>query len=145
MIYVSKRAEGITDQVVIDEIVLPAGIKNRRLEITGCLWFSRKRFLQILEGPREAVEDVYSTILRDDRHHTITTVSSSPITNRSFARWGMRALAGDEEQGIDALINEYAPNFNRERNALPIPADPTLLEQMRAYLIQLATIEPAHD
>ena len=145
IIYISTRAAGISDQVIIDDIVLPAGMKNRRLEITGCLWYSKNRFLQILEGPREPVEDVYAQILRDERHHTITTVSSSPITSRSFKRWGMRSLTGNEEHAIEELINEYAPNFNRQRPELSVPPNQSLLDQIRAYLVQMAMVEPAMD
>ena len=145
VIYTSKRAEGISDQIVIDEIVLPAGLKNRLLDITGCLWFSDTCFLQILEGPRDAVEDVYAAILNDDRHTEITTVSSSPITQRSFSRWGMRALQGSEDQKIEEIINEYAPGFYKKQPAQPISGDESLLEQIRAYLVQLAVVEPAPE
>ncbi|MFG0313171.1 MAG: BLUF domain-containing protein [Phycisphaerales bacterium] len=143
MIYVSRRAEGVTDQVVVDDIVLPAGVKNNRLEITGCLWFSRDRFLQILEGPREAVEDVYSKILADDRHFDISTVSTSPIAKRSFARWGMRSLKNSKEDRIEELIHEYAPNFRAGNLPAESPESTSLLEQVRAYLVELATVEPA--
>lgn len=143
VIYVSRRAEGVTDQVVVDDIVLPAGIKNNQLEITGCLWFSRDRFLQILEGPREAVEDVYSKILADDRHYEITTVSTSPITKRSFARWGMRSLRNSKENRIEELIHEYAPNFAATSSPVGSPETTSILEQIRAYLVELATVEPA--
>ncbi|MCR9075768.1 MAG: BLUF domain-containing protein [bacterium] len=143
MIYVSRRAEGVTDQVVVDDIVLPAGIKNNKLEITGCIWFSQDRFLQILEGPREAVEDVYTKILADDRHFDITTVSSSPISKRSFARWGMRSLKNSKEDRIEELIHEYAPNFAAARTPAESPESSSVLEQVRAYLVELATVEPA--
>lgn len=143
VIYVSRRAEGVTDQVVVDDIVLPAGVKNNRLEITGCLWFSRDRFLQILEGPREAVEDVYSKILADDRHFDISTVSTSPIAKRSFARWGMRSLKNSKEDRIEELIHEYAPNFRAGNLPAESPESTSLLEQVRAYLVELATVEPA--
>ncbi len=144
VIYVSTRAEGISDHEVVDGIVLPSGIKNRRLNITGCLWFSPRRFLQILEGPRKAVEDVYAAILRDQRHRDITTVSSSPITNRSFSRWGMRALQSDKEQSIQAIIEEYAPGTHVERNVAQAASDQrSVLEQIRVYLIHLANAEHA--
>lgn len=143
VIYVSRRAEGVTDQVVVDDIVLPAGVKNNRLEITGCLWFSRDRFLQILEGPREAVEDVYSKILADDRHYDISTVSKSPIAKRSFARWGMRSLKNSKEDRIEELIHEYAPNFGASHSPHDAPESISILEQVRAYLVELATVEPA--
>lgn len=146
VIYLSTRSEGLTDQVIVDEIVLPSGIKNRHLDITGCLWFSDERFLQILEGPREAVEQVYDAIMADDRHHAIATISKSPITHRSFARWGMRALRGDEQNQIDQLIKYHAPTFHRrpaKPARRPAPQEQPLIEQVRSFLISLSQADPS--
>ncbi len=139
-IYVSSRATGVTDQIIVDEIVLPAGARNRSLDITGCLWFSDSRFLQILEGPEQAVKAVFGSILRDPRHRDIVTLSSTPLTVRTFSRWNMRALTGNERFGIDELVAHYAPDAARERRAgintcqQPEP----LLSQIRSHLLQLA-------
>ncbi|MCA9274775.1 MAG: BLUF domain-containing protein [Phycisphaerales bacterium] len=143
VIYLSTRREGLTDQVIVDEIVLPSGIKNRHLDITGCLWFSNERFLQILEGPREAVEQVYEAIRSDDRHYAIATVSTSPVTHRSFARWGMRALRGDEQNQIDQLIEYHAPNYHRQPAKPTAQPDQPLIEQVRSFLVTLSQADPS--
>tara|TARA_E500000318_G_scaffold14854_1_gene14549 strand:- start:118693 stop:118914 length:222 start_codon:yes stop_codon:yes gene_type:complete len=71
-------------------------------------------------------------------------VSSSPITNRSFSRWGMRALQSDKEQSIQAIIEEYAPGTHVERNVAQAASDQrSVLEQIRVYLIHLANAEHA--
>lgn len=148
VIYVSQRAPGVTDHVIIDDIVLPAGLKNRSLDISGCLWFSSDRFLQILEGPKAAVQDVYAKILRDDRHSEIRTLSSTYLSHRSFKRWGMRALTGDERQGIDELIAHYAPlsaqaQASPRNETPPTPEEESLLARARAFLVELAHVDPA--
>lgn len=143
MIYVSKRPTWVTDQIIIDEIVLPSGLKNRRQNITGCLWFSKDRFLQILEGPRTAVLDIFNEILKDDRHEEISTLSSTPLATRSFSRWGMRVLTGVEPCGIDELITRYAP---KQQVVLPTKPQPEpILEQIRSYLVRLAQVDPVMD
>lgn len=143
VIYLSTRRDGLTDQVVVDDIVLPSGIKNRRLDITGCLWFSNERFLQILEGPREAVEQVYDAIKADDRHYAIATVSTTPVTHRSFSRWGMRALRGDEQNQIDQLIEYHAPNYHRPQATPTRRPDQPLIEQVRSFLVTLSHADPS--
>lgn len=146
VIYLSTRSDALTDQVIVDDIVLPSGIKNRHLDITGCLWFSDQRFLQILEGPREAVEQVYEAIMADDRHHTIVTISSSPVVQRSFSRWGMRALRGDEQNQIDQLIAYHAPCY-KQKSAKPSrqlsTPEPPLIEQLRSFLVTLSQADPS--
>jgi len=141
MIYVSQRPPEVTDEVIIEDIVLPAGMKNRRLEITGCLWFSDDRFLQLLEGPPRNVLNLYATIEKDRRHTNIHLLSSSTLAARSFSRWNMRALSSDEKQEIDELIRYYVPSTRAE---LKPGAQPTrsLLEQVRSYLVRLAQSDP---
>ena len=63
--------------------------KNLRLGITGCIAFEGSRIMQILEGPREAVEDMFETILRDPRHSDVIQVERKPIDRVSFGHWGM--------------------------------------------------------
>jgi hypothetical protein len=143
VIYLSSRTNGLSDKTIVDDIVLPSGIKNRSLDITGCLWFSNDRFLQILEGPREAVDAVYESIKDDDRHHSIVTVSTSPVARRSFARWGMRALQGDEQNEIDQLIELHAPNYRRSAWEPQQPEHEPLIEQVRSFLVQLSQVDPS--
>lgn len=145
VIYVSNRCAHVSDREVIDGIVLPAGLKNRRLGITGVLWFSNKRFLQIIEGPRDAVESVYDAIQKDDRHQQIDTISSSPIAERSFNRWGMRALPGDQDKRIDEMVSHYTPaHMDRKQNPTNVTPE-SLIDQLRVYLVQLAAAEPVFE
>lgn len=94
--YASARAAGVTDDDVVDSIVLPSIAKNRTLGITGCMWFSPERFLQVLEGEEAAVRGLFDTIRVDDRHADVDVLASGPIAIRNFERFSMRAL------GIDA-------------------------------------------
>ena len=60
--------------------------------------FDRGNFLQILEGPEDAIEDVWRRISGDKRHHTIVVIEEGSMDERSFADWSMgfkNASAGD--------------------------------------------------
>lgn len=145
IIYVSRRSPGVTNEDVVDAIVLPSARKNRVLDITGCLWFDHERFLQVLEGPRDAVEHVYDAIQRDTRHHGVETISSSPLAVRSFTRWGMRALTGDRSETIDELAAHFAHNQSRPDAHDPEEHDEGSLGfimRIRARLVRLAGVEP---
>ncbi|MEO1006996.1 MAG: BLUF domain-containing protein [Planctomycetota bacterium] len=104
--YVSHRATGVTDDDVIDGIVLPAMAKNYRLGVTGCLWFGRERFVQVLEGERATVEDLFDAIRVDERHYSVDLLGTEPIAERNFARFSMRTIASDAPESIATLIRE---------------------------------------
>lgn len=105
--YLSCRSSHVTDSAVVDDIVLPAMAKNRRLDITGCLWFDRDRFLQTLEGPDESVDAVYSQIEKDRRHEQVTLLLREPQANRLFPRWAMKPVPAMRADVIRELVADF--------------------------------------
>ena len=73
-------------------ILLDARRCNDRDGITGALICRNDLYLQLLEGPQQAVEAAYSRIARDDRHIEVRPMSRRviPEAGRLFARWAMR-------------------------------------------------------
>jgi len=69
--------------------------RNRDDDITGCLVyrynedFERGNFLQVLEGPDAAIDDVWRRISGDTRHHTIVIIDEGKIEDRMFTNWSM--------------------------------------------------------
>lgn len=141
IMYVSTRHPDLTDSQVLDDIVLPASRVNRDLDITGCIWFDSFRFVQILEGPHDAVQTIYAKILQDDRHSDIETLHDSPLAARSFQRWGMRALRHPEEGTIDEVLRMYAPEYSGNLEAEGSPRQ-GLINSVRNLLSRRATTEP---
>lgn len=79
-----------------------ARFKNRELGITGLLLYTGQRFLQVLEGPHEAVAVIYESIQADRRHHSVVTLFDQDILDRSFPEWSMgyRLVDADEFRGF---------------------------------------------
>ena len=102
--YISRRAPGVSDTEVVDGIVLPAMARNRRLDITGCLWFDAERFVQFLEGPRQSVLELYAAIERDPRHTDVSLLTSDPLDERAFERFSMRAVGQQRPAAVAALL-----------------------------------------
>jgi acylphosphatase len=63
--------------------------KNSRLDITGVLFYVDDAFIQILEGPEEAVEALYATIREDPRHYHCKIIDQRGIDTRFFSEWSM--------------------------------------------------------
>jgi hypothetical protein len=79
------------DDAMLAGILLDARRCNERDGITGALICREDLYLQLLEGPEQAVEATYVRILRDDRHANINRLVRRDITqdDRLFPRWSM--------------------------------------------------------
>ena len=60
--------------------------------ITGLLVFDGVRFLQIVEGPDEAIDGLMERLRRDPRHSALEVRESRTIAERSFTGWSMELV-----------------------------------------------------
>lgn len=73
----------------IDEIVAHSAVRNADRGITGMLAMEGDRICQILEGPDEAVLDLFARIAHDNRHQGVAEIERRSIERRAFADWTM--------------------------------------------------------
>ena len=92
-------------------IAQAAAERNQADNVTGLLLFNSKRFLQVLEGPREAVDRIYARIGRDGRHNALVKLRDIPIDAREFGEWGM--AYDDPFQPSSALKDKVAALLDR--------------------------------
>ena len=78
------------DEAALAGILMDARRCNERDGITGALICRGDLYLQLLEGPQEAVEAAYQRIARDHRHLEIKLLSQRVVTERLFPAWAMR-------------------------------------------------------
>ncbi len=88
LIYVSRPRE-LTVPVVTD-ILRSAWSHNARNSITGALICRQDVFMQLLEGPRTAVEETFARIEQDNRHTDVRFRYLTLIADRLFPAWAMR-------------------------------------------------------
>lgn len=69
---------------------------NKSHEITGILFFEQGFFGQVLEGPRNEVEEIWNRIKNDTRHHDIELLSITEIEARRFPKWSMKLFDAQE-------------------------------------------------
>ncbi|UBQ02802.1 BLUF domain-containing protein [Curtobacterium sp. TXMA1] len=70
---------------------------NAENDITGVLLFRNGYFLQLLEGPDQAVRTKMATIKHDDRHTKVTVLMEELIEERQFPEWTMGYPAEDTD------------------------------------------------
>ena len=88
LLYASRPVAPLTTAVV-DSILAQSRAHNPRLGLTGVLCYSQDLFLQVLEGSRDAVCELYNTIVRDERHDHVRILSYEEIAERRFGNWTM--------------------------------------------------------
>lgn len=80
-------------QSELDGLGAAAQKKNTELNVTGVLMASGGLFYQVIEGPREAVDELYTTIATDSRHTDLLLLQSeSDVTGRLFPDWSMKTI-----------------------------------------------------
>lgn len=88
LLYASRATKQLS-AAVQDSILEQSRARNPRLGITGVLCFSDDLFIQVLEGGRDEVCELYNTIVRDDRHQNVRILSFEEIRERRFGSWTM--------------------------------------------------------
>ncbi len=92
VVYVSQSSQDMSPHDLA-ELLDRARLNNMAQGITGIMIYHRRSFMQLLEGERSAVLALYERIAKDTRHRQLRKLWDGPITNRSFADWGMAFFA----------------------------------------------------
>lgn len=101
--YVSRFAQplGADD---ISSLAQSSSWNNLELDVTGVLMTSGGLFFQILEGPAESVDIVFSRIVADPRHTDLLILSSEDsAADRLFPDWSMKTLDLDAASHVRLL------------------------------------------
>ena len=88
LIYCSLANQNLTS-VDINDILNTARDFNLKNDITGCLLYHNHEFIQILEGDKKIVDDLYANIVKDKRHSNVTLIAKGNKDERSFNSWSM--------------------------------------------------------
>ncbi len=110
---------------------------NERLELTGLLVFGNGGFLQVFEGPDDAVDFLYEKLCADPRHEML--MQSHRFTReRSFPEWRMGYVRLGQER--KSRISGFSSFFDSDFDTISVTGlDPTachLLDRMRALVLQ---------
>ncbi len=74
---------------MLDDILTQSRRNNPTKGITGLLCVSKDVFIQLLEGGRDEVCDLYNAIVRDPRHEHVRLLAYDEIDQRQFGNWTM--------------------------------------------------------
>ncbi len=94
LLYCSQATPGVSDDQ-IQNILLVARRNNKALGITGVLVHGGGMFMQVLEGPEQAVLRLYVKILDVRRHRGSRIIYNTPAKEQVFKDWSMGVINSD--------------------------------------------------
>ena len=86
--YRSTAQNGISRKE-ISALLDIAKARNPELGVTGCLVFHKGEFIQIIEGVKKNVFDLYHKIEKDMRHKNVSFIWEGSCAERVFPDWNM--------------------------------------------------------
>jgi len=93
--------------------------RNSREDLSGLLLFDGVRFLQVIEGPEEAVAAAFERISGDPRHIALVMLRDRTVDYRSFGGWAMLCRAADQVDGALAkLVTAFVRTADPSTRAL---------------------------
>ena len=128
-LYASRVATPLP-AAVLDEILVQSHRNNPRRGITGLLCFTSDVFVQVLEGGRDEVCDLYNTIVRDDRHSQVRLLAYEEIAERRFGNWTMGQI--DAKTVNPLLLLKYSKTASLDPFAITGQATMALLLELVA-------------
>ena len=88
VVYVSEKTD--VSDTTLKDIIASSKKNNPEEDVTGCLLSGSNTFLQLLEGPEDFIDRLYSKISTDNRHENVITLCDEKIDERLFLSWSMK-------------------------------------------------------
>lgn len=101
ILYVSATSEFLGESE-LEALLARSRKHNVERGITGLLLYCEGNVIHLIEGPENAVEDLFARIQKDPRHRSIIRMFSGPAPQRDFPEWSMgySRVSNDEAEVI---------------------------------------------
>ena len=103
IIYSSEAADNVTD-ADFRMIAMFSRMNNRRNNIAGLLLHYDGHIMQVLEGPRDAVKQLYAKIDADERHKNVKLLMDETCEAPIFSEWSMGFRPMESLEQMDAFF-----------------------------------------
>ena len=112
LLYTSQARSDLTEAEVLN-ILHQSREHNEKSRITGILCYSKRDFIQVLEGPEKNVMNLYTKIIDDERHQRCKLVSIDLTDTRIFERWSMGYVTVPDSK-MQQLRHELPAKINHD-------------------------------
>ena len=91
--------------VNIAQILEVARQNNQKNHLVGALYYGNGCFFQCLEGSKQAIDDLYTKLLKDPRHENLKILAYDAIEEAHFSSWEMKFATIDHE--VRSFLREH--------------------------------------
>jgi len=131
ILYCSEVVQALREDQLTD-LLEQSHRYNEQHQITGLLCYSGGHFVQLLEGPKEAVYALYARIRQDTRHRHVVALRDGAGPTRWFADWRMALVEPTPREMYWIITHLQTRQYNLVSPRLPI-TDPRLLTLLGAF------------
>lgn len=126
LVYLSE-ATTFFDELDLNCLLINAANTNQKHSITGFLYFKNGRFVQYIEGPDNALDELFVKIKSDKRHSVKMVIDQIELDSRLFPEWSMayfafpddcESLGGQIFLNMTRFISDYDMTQGAKKNAL---------------------------
>jgi len=89
LVYLSLSNIPLLSPLDVADILEVSAQNNAQNRLTGALTYSGNRFVQLLEGPQPALDQLLDQLRRDVRHRDMEILGRVRIRERAFPEWSM--------------------------------------------------------
>lgn len=114
LIYTSVTPNKRMDTLELVQILQQARKNNLRDGLSGMLVYRDNYFMQVLEGPEEAVTKTFQKIAKDSRHSYLVVLAKRYVAKRSFPDWqmGFHMMRCMKKAKIEGLAHVFDDDTN---------------------------------
>ncbi|MFD2937507.1 BLUF domain-containing protein [Spirosoma flavum] len=129
LIYFSTAVKLLQEEELLS-LLAHSRSQNSQVGITGALLYVKGNFVQVLEGDKQVVKDLYVCIAQDPRHTNVSLAINRPITQRLFATWSMgyETITLSELAEIQAIVQ-----LNAGDQSVMNSADNAILRTLQVF------------
>jgi Sensors of blue-light using FAD len=129
LLYVSRAVNPDAPEA-IEAILSQSRAHNLSNGITGILCYGGGVYLQAIEGGRNAVNDLYSIIVKDHRHKDVVLLHYEEIAERRFGGWTMGQV--NLSKVNTSIVLKYSEKPELDPYAVSGQVSLALLEELMA-------------
>jgi hypothetical protein len=111
---------------------------NEKIGVTGILlyWEKTNQFLQILEGEKNIVSNLYDKISKDNRHSLSKVIYQEDIQARGFKGWSMafKNIGEIDTSNLDGFSEFSTLDFTTERTNMRSSIAIKLIQSFKSLL-----------
>ena len=122
LIYRSVATAEVVSNETIRDLAERAARANGERGITGLLVLTGNVFVQVLEGPGKAVNELFCRIVGDKRHRQVELVSYEALAEPCFSEWSMRLV--DLYDLPKAARDFMALKYRHKEGRVQLPEEP---------------------